>query len=114
MSSSASIMRARALRRDANAPEQAAWRALRQLRQQGFPVRRQHPVGRFIVDFAIASAKLVIEIDGTIHNRDDVILKDQEREQSLKALGWDVLRFTGDEAFDADYLIREVTKKLGI
>jgi hypothetical protein len=61
------IHRARRLRSMTNAQEQLAWDALRKLRPLGFPVRRQHPSGGYFVDFAIVIARLVIEIDGSVH-----------------------------------------------
>ncbi|WP_375206766.1 endonuclease domain-containing protein [Hyphococcus sp.] len=61
------IKRARHLRQTANLPEQRAWSALRTLRKHGFPVRRQHPIGPYVVDFAIVRERLVIEIDGGVH-----------------------------------------------
>lgn len=106
------INRARIFRRAANAPEQAAWNALRQLRQHGFPVRRQHPIGPYIVDFALASKKLAIEIDGTMHNREEMQVRDAKRQEALEQLGWRVIRFTGDEAFHADHLIDTVLRML--
>lgn len=55
--------RARNLRRDASDAERILWRALREM---NLPVkfRRQHPIGRYIADFAIPARKLVIEIEG--------------------------------------------------
>ena len=99
---------ARRLRREANTPEQAAWQTLRRLRSEGHPVRRQHPIGRFVVDFAVVSAQLVIEIDGGIHRLEDVATRDAAREAALKAMGWRVVRVAASEAFAADHLIERV------
>ena len=59
--------------------------------------RRQHPIGAYYADFACDRLRLVIEIDGGVHDRDDVILNDHYRQQTLEALGWTVLRFTNDQ-----------------
>ena len=61
-----STHRARRLRRDATAAERLLWWALR---NAALPVRvrRQHPIGRYIADFAVPARKLVIEIDGGQH-----------------------------------------------
>lgn len=64
--------RARRLRQNATTGEQAAWKVLRRLRTLGCPVRRQHPIDGLIVDFAIERAMLAVEIDGSIHNREDI------------------------------------------
>ena len=103
---------ARRLRQNANTPEQVAWRTLRRLRAEGYPVRRQHPVGRFVVDFAVVNARLVIEIDGGVHGLAQVAARDAEREEALDAMGWSVLRVPAAEAFAADHLIERVREEI--
>ena len=108
------IHSARRLRQTANAPEDIAWQALRQLREYGYAVRRQHPVGPYIVDFAIQKAMLAIEIDGGIHNLDSVRLRDEARQADLELRGWQVLRLSAEQAMDADTIMRIVTETLGL
>ncbi len=60
-------------------------------------IRRQRPIGRFIVDFYCAARKLVIEIDGESHNSEEALTYDQERTAFLQAQGLTVLRFTNAE-----------------
>ena len=108
------INRARSLRQSANTPEQAAWETLRAFRMQGFPVRRQHPVGRYIVDFAIVNAKLIIEIDGAIHNLPEVAERDAAREKEISELGWRLLRVPAATAMSRDHLCALVQKELGL
>ncbi|MFN4024494.1 MAG: endonuclease domain-containing protein [Hyphomonas sp.] len=108
------IKRARRLRQEANTPEEAAWTVLRELRAYGFPVRRQHPIGPYTVDFAIQKAKLVIEIDGGIHALEEVRLRDAERQNVIEALGWRVLRIDAEKALSGDHLWAEVTAALGL
>ena len=114
MSRNPDIHNARRLRQSANTPEQKAWQTLRQLRRYGYPVRRQHPIGGYIVDFAIVKARLIIEIDGSIHAREDVKLRDEERQAYLEKLGWHVLRIEADVALSADHLMARVTQALGL
>jgi len=64
----------------------------------GLHFRRQHPIGPYIVDFYCAKAKLVIEIDGDVHERDDNPQRDERRTLYLEGLGLEVLRIPGDEA----------------
>ena len=59
--------------------------------------RRQHPIAIYIADFYCHSKKLVIELDGSIHNLPEVKNNDKERQQYLESLGIRVLRFTNKE-----------------
>ena len=57
-------------------------------------VNRQKVIGNYIVDFYCASAKLVIELDGSQHYKNDGRAKDRERDAHLENLGIKVLRYT--------------------
>jgi len=63
-------------------------------------VLRQQPIDNYIVDFYVASKKLVIEIDWDTHWSDDEIKYDNERTDKLENLWLDVIRFTNDEVFN--------------
>ncbi len=58
--------RARALRKEMSVSEKVAWVQLRN-EKLGFKVRRQHPVGPYILDFYCPEAKVCVEIDGEQH-----------------------------------------------
>ena len=60
-------------------------------------VHRQKVIGSYIVDFYIASAKLVIELDGSQHFEDGYQLRDIKRDEYLMKLGIRVLRYTNLE-----------------
>ena len=62
------LERARGLRRSAATAERTAWRLLRNRRMLGLKFRRQHAIGRFVVDFYCAELRLVLEIDGPVHD----------------------------------------------
>jgi len=64
------VDRARELRRNETAAEKRIWSRLRAHRFQGFKFRRQHPIGRYVVDFVSLGAHLVIEVDGDSHGDD--------------------------------------------
>ncbi len=63
--------------------------------------RRQHQIGDYIVDFACAEYRLVIEVDGDIHKQPVVRAKDAEREKWLVAQGFRLLRFSNDQVMGA-------------
>lgn len=96
-----SVLEARALRREMTLPEGMLWQALRQ-RPDGFKFRRQHPIGRCVVDFYCPVARLVIEVDGQSHRMGDNPERNKRRDAWLLSQGLQVLRF------DAGDLIRDV------
>ena len=87
---------ARRLRRDSTEAEKRLWRYLRDRGLCGAKFRRQHPVGRYVADFACPEHRLVVELDGGQHaqqRRSDTI-----REHELRRHGYRVLRFWDNEA----------------
>ena len=60
-------------------------------------VHRQKSIGNYIADFYIASAKVVIELDGSQHYEEKGIKKDQERDKFFRGSGITVLRYTNLE-----------------
>lgn len=68
--------------------------------QLGAKFRRQHPLGIYIADFYCHQYKLVIELDGGVHDRLDVKTNDIERQKSLENDGLKVLRFRNEQIFN--------------
>ena len=85
--------RARELRQRMTEAEKLLWNSLRR-RSLGIKVRRQVPVGPFIVDFLCVQARLVIEIDGGQHLGSS---SDVDRSRWLEKQGYRVLRFWNHE-----------------
>jgi very-short-patch-repair endonuclease len=88
---------ARALRRTETPTEQLLWAALRGRRLNGLKFRRQHPVGPFVLDFYCPERKLVVELDGAVHDGPLEQEQDAYRTFYLAAYGYRVLRFRNDE-----------------
>ncbi len=61
--------------------------------------RRQHSLDNFIVDFYCPAEKLIIELDGAVHNDPLRSIYDSEREQLLMALGCKMIRFENSLVF---------------
>lgn len=108
------IHRARKLRQVANAPEQAAWETLRGFRKHGFPVRRQHPIRGYTVDFAIQRARLVIEVDGADHEGEAARARDGVRDAELRKASWELMRVPAGLALDGEELFRLARARLGV
>ena len=86
------------LRKNQTDAEKLLWNQLK-LKPFGCKFRRQHPLGLFIADFYCHKAKLVIEIDGSIHLKEDVIVRDRERQKMIEEDGLSVLRFTNQQVY---------------
>ncbi len=72
-------------------PERLLWQALRS-RPQGLKFRRQHPIGPYVVDFCCLAERLVVEVDGVVHDMGDNPARDTVRTKFLNDNGYRVLR----------------------
>ncbi|SFG59665.1 endonuclease domain-containing protein [Methylobacterium gossipiicola] len=86
------MSRATLLRRTPTGAEATLWRGLRGSRLNGWKFRRQHPVDRYVVDFACLKAKLVVEVDGATHGSPAALRHDAERTRVIEAAGFQVIR----------------------
>jgi very-short-patch-repair endonuclease len=93
---------ARSMRRQPTHAEEVLWSALQKKQVAGLKFRRQHPVDRFVLDFYCPSHKLVVEVDGGVH--DQQAERDAERTKVLEAYGYRVLRFRNEQ------VLRELPK----
>ena len=87
--------------------ENMLWQRLRRHQLRGLSFRRQHSIGQFIVDFYCKKAKLVIEVDGLIHQYQEE--EDSIRQQYLESLELKVLRFSNDTVLNnVDEAIKQI------
>jgi very-short-patch-repair endonuclease len=103
----------RRLRRELTFPERRLWSALRSRRAAKLKVRRQYPIGPYIVDFVCLEHALVVELDGESHiGRADY---DRKRQSHLESAGYRVLRVGNDDVLnDLDAVLRAVLQACGI
>jgi len=109
---------ARELRKNQTESEGLLWEILRGRRLSGKKFLRQHPIiytvyqrpYYFIVDFYCAEAKLVIEVDGNIH--DTSVEYDQQRTEILKSKGLHILRISNNEFLDLEKVIDKINAYL--
>jgi very-short-patch-repair endonuclease len=88
--------RAEELRKNQTADEKLLWLHLKR-NQLGVRFKRQHPIWMYIADFYCHELKLVIEVDGSIHNVKEVMESDKIREEDIISFGIRVIRFTNRE-----------------
>jgi acetylglutamate kinase len=91
--------RAEELRNNMTSAERIIWKHLH-INPWKVKFRRQHPIGNFSVDFYCHPLKLVIEIDGSIHDLEDVKRYDEARETALKELELTVIRFKNEDVYN--------------
>ena len=94
------LTNARILRAQLTDAELLLWTLLRGRRFCGIKFRRQHPFGRFILDFYSHDFKLAIELDGSGHNEQEQKVYDAERTKALEGAGIKVLRFWNHEVLN--------------
>jgi len=92
--------------------ENVLWELLRD-KKLGYKFRRQHIIGNYIADFVCIKYKLIVEVDGAIHQLPENKIIDEERTKELKQLGFEVIRFTNNEVlFKSEKVLTSISKKL--
>ena len=105
------ITQARYMRQHPTRAEALLWGCLRMKRLDGYKFRRQHIIGTYIVDFYCPLCKLIVEVDGPIHQKQQVY--DLSREINLIGMGYQILRFTNDDViFHRDDVLKKILDHL--
>jgi len=91
------VEKARELRQKQTPAEELMWSLLRNRQLADMKFRRQHQIGDYIVDFFCPDSRLVVEIDGNVHDEPNQVRKDAVRQKYLEALGNTVIRFRNEE-----------------
>lgn len=107
--------RAKELRKRMTPAEKILWEKLRGKSLGELKFRRQHPISKYIVDFYCHSEKLVIELDGSVHDLLDQKEYDSGREFELSELGLKIIRFTNEEVIDSsDEVLKRILESISI
>jgi len=94
--------------------EAAFWTIVKDSQLDGRKFRRQHSVGRYILDFYCPSERLGIELDGPIHRNHSAIEYDRERDLFLEHFGIKVLRFENKWVFEErDMMMNHILQYFG-
>ncbi|HEX8905839.1 MAG TPA: endonuclease domain-containing protein, partial [Longimicrobiaceae bacterium] len=104
---------ARVHRKNPTPSESLLWECLRGSRLDGRKFRRQQPVGPFIVDFYCPEERLVVEVDGKIHEHQQ--REDADRQEALESLGLRFVRVTHEEVIhDLQSAIRKIRQAFAL
>ena len=104
----------RELRSGLTPAEAGFWNMVKGARLDGRKFRRQHSVGRYILDFYCPAERLAVELDGEVHFNAAARERDRERDLFLKHFGILVLRFENRLVFEApDWVVASIRDKFG-
>ena len=92
--------RRKTLRANLTPAEAALWRLLQRSQLQGRKFRRQHSIGRYVVDFYCPSERLILELEGSAHDSQFAAARDANRERFLTSAGLTVLRLENRHVFE--------------
>ncbi len=103
----------RRLRSEMTPAETVLWNALRKEGIPGIRFRRQHAIGRFVLDFYCPAERLAVEVDGGVHDEPDQAEYDRARTEALSQLGIRVLRVRNEEVMrDLESVIERIKSTL--
>ena len=101
------------LRNNLTPAEAALWNLLKNKQLNGYRFRRQVSIENYIVDFYCPEIRLVVELDGSVHNHPQIAENDKNRDERLTDLGYTVLRFENKDVFElTDWVLEEIRKCL--
>jgi very-short-patch-repair endonuclease len=101
----------RELRQSSTKAEKILWEYLRNRKLDGIKFRRQHPIDKFIADFYCHEKKLVVELDGAVHDDKVCAQYDEARTYELEGSGIRVIRFRNNEVENnIEFVLGEIKK----
>ncbi|MEX0288427.1 MAG: endonuclease domain-containing protein [Flavobacteriaceae bacterium] len=92
--------RRRKLRKSLTPAEAFLWKQLKAKSLEGKRFTKQHSIKNYIVDFYCAEKKLIVELDGEVHNNSTAMSYDSNRTEVLEDIGYTVLRFENKMVFE--------------
>jgi uroporphyrinogen-III synthase len=104
--------RSKALRREQTKAERLTWGILRNRETHRLKFRRQVPIDEYIVDFYCDEMRMIVELDGDVHETSEQKRKDERRDRRLNELGYTVLRIPNGLAINDPDQLREMVRSL--
>lgn len=94
--------------------ERVLWQRIRRRQLHGVQTYRQKPLGRYIVDFHVPAAALVIEVDGAQHHAPAGRAHDRTRDAALSRMGLRILRFDDRQVLlETDAVVETIWLAIG-
>jgi very-short-patch-repair endonuclease len=91
------------------------WEQLRGRRFLGLKFRRQFPIDGFVSDFCCYELRLVVEMDGKVHEEASQAERDQNRDAHIRSLGYTILRFPNEAVLqDMAAVLRKIAEAAGL
>ena len=91
---------ARELRQNSTSAEEIFWQAVRDRKFLSLKFRRQQQIKFYVVDFYCHEQRLIVELDGSVHDTDENKFLDRERELNLSKWGYKIIRFKNADIFN--------------
>ena len=102
----------RQFRQSQTEAEKELWRLIRNKKINGLQFRRQHPLGNYIADFYCHEKRLVIELDGEIHDTNEQAKRDNERTILMNRSNITVIRLRNEEVLNDSKLVIKKIKNV--
>jgi very-short-patch-repair endonuclease len=94
--------------------EATFWKVVQRSKLDGRKFRRQHSVGKYVLDFYCPAEKLAVELDGDVHFNEHAAIKDHERRLFLEFFGIKVIRFENKLVFDElEWVLNRIRSNFG-
>ena len=101
------------LRNNSTSAEATLWNMLKSSQVGGYKFRRQHSIGKYVVDFYCPQIQMVIELDGQPHAELINIARDAERDEVIRSLGIQVFRYENRWVFEYPEVIKNDILEFG-
>ena len=102
------------LRKSLTPAEAKLWQVLKKSQLSGRKFRRQHSVGKYVIDFYCVEEWLAVELDGQVHRSDHARAYDSIRSAFLRDAGIEVLRFENFLVFEElDFVLKTIESFFG-
>jgi very-short-patch-repair endonuclease len=106
------LERSRELRREQTKAERLTWGILPDRQTHGLKFWRQVPIDDYIVDFYCDEMRIIVELDGDVHEKPGQKVRDERRDKRLAELGYTLIRIPNGLAINDPDRLRDMVRSL--